>query len=80
MRKTEDRRVEPKGRNPLENILSVAQVAQVKDVSPTAVVRAIREGRLPAWEKGGQYLVPTREVDRWEPVRGRGKRKAVPAE
>lgn len=75
MRKTEDRRKEPGGRNPLENLLSPAHVATAKEVSPTAVIRAIREGRLPAWERGGQYFVPLREVEKWQPVHGRGKKK-----
>lgn len=76
MRKvTEDKRVEPKGRNPLADILTAPEIAKEKEVSATTVVRAVREGRLPAWEKGGVYLVPRREVWKWQPVKGRGKRK-----
>ena len=69
------RPVEPKGKNPLDDLFTPQEAAREKNVSATAVARAIQEGRLAAWKKGPVYLIPRRELDRWEPVRGRGRRK-----
>lgn len=67
-------RKEPKGRNPFDGLLTVGQVAVRKSVSRPAVVKAIRNGRLPAWEAGDQFWVREQDLDLWQPVRGQGRR------
>lgn len=69
------KRVDPKGRNPLRGLLTMAQVAERKGVAHSAVARRIHAGHLPAWQFGDTYLIPEQELEEWEPVRGRGRKK-----
>lgn len=67
-------RKDPKGPNPFKGLLTVGAVAERKQVSQTAVIKAITEGRLPAWDEGFQYWVREQDLGMWEPKRGQGRR------
>ena len=66
---------EPKGKNPLMDLLTVGEAAQLIGLTPGAVARAIQTERLAAWKKGNVYLIPRSEVERWVPYKGRGRKK-----
>lgn len=68
-------RVEPRGRNPFANVVGVPEAATMKGVAQSAVVRAINEGRLSAWTVGRMHFMRREDVEEWQPVRGRGRRK-----
>jgi excisionase family DNA binding protein len=67
--------VPPPGTSPLEGLLTPEEAAIAMGVTHAAVVRAIREGRLRAWARAGVYLIPAAELETWQPVKGRGRRK-----
>lgn len=71
----ESRRKDPRGRNPFEGLLTVEEVATRKEVERSAVVKAVNRGKLPAWLEKGQYWIREADLEVWQPVRGRGRRK-----
>lgn len=51
-----------------EHPLTIAQVAELKRVTPTAVLYAIREGRLPgAFRLGRAWAIPRAALDSYQP-------------
>ena len=58
-----------------EELLSVEQVATLRGRTRQAVTKAIRAGKLKATAFKGFYLLKRSDVDAWQPVRGRGRRR-----
>ncbi len=69
--KPSERMRTPRGRSPVQSLLSVAQVAAIHNVVTQVVYRSIATGRLPAWVVDNMYLVPERECQAWTPGRRR---------
>ncbi len=67
----------PDGSSPLDGLYTPEEAALEAGVSMAAVRLAIREGRLRAWARAGVYLIPAAELAAWQPVRGRGRRRAA---
>jgi excisionase family DNA binding protein len=55
----------PRGRDPLENLMLVSEVAEAKGVNVRWVVKAIHDQKLAAWRRGRFYFVPRSEVENW---------------
>jgi len=71
---TESRVKQPRGRSPLGNLLTIAQVAQLKGCRACSVHEAIMRGDLRAWRFGSVWAVPKKEAQSWVLV-GTGHRK-----
>lgn len=59
---------------PLEEWMTVQEIAAAKGVAENSVRVAIKTGRLPSVKKGRTYLVRRQFVDAWQ-VSDRGPRK-----
>jgi excisionase family DNA binding protein len=65
-------------RKGLDDLLTVQEAAQLKEVDETSVRRAIGTGKLKGQRKSRIYLIQRRELEAWTPER-RGRKRQPPA-
>lgn len=65
----------PAGRDPLVNLMTVAQVAAKHHVPPRNVNLAIQRHDLPAWVVAHVYLVPRSDAEEWSPKKRAPRKK-----
>ena len=65
----------PRGRPPFANVLTVKEVAELKQCRITSVQDAIQRGDLPAWRWGNQWGVPRKAAEAWVLVGHRKKKR-----
>jgi excisionase family DNA binding protein len=61
-----------------EDLLTVADAAQRKNVTRSAVYRAISQGQIPARRVLGHFAVRLADVEAWKPKERKGRRKGTP--
>lgn len=52
-----------------DDLLTTAEAAAIADVQPDAIRRAVRDGRLPAVQRGPLWLIRRSDLDGYKPVR-----------
>jgi excisionase family DNA binding protein len=65
----------PREQKDLDRVLTVSEAAAEKGVSLSGVRTAIKEGRLRADERSHVYLIHRRDLDDWQPIGHRPKKK-----
>lgn len=56
---------EREDRNPLAEVVTPAEAAEIAGLSVGAVHYSIARGILPAWQRGALFLLPRAEVEAW---------------
>ena len=62
----------------MENLITVAEAAQLKGVSRSAIYKAISQGRLNARRVLGKVALDRNEVVAWIPLEFKGRNKGTP--
>lgn len=61
-----------------DDLITIAEAARCKNVSRSAVYKAIAQGRLPAQSVLGHWALQTKDVEAWRPKERRGRRRGTP--
>ena len=62
----------------MEDLITVAEAAQLKGVSRSAIYKAISQGRLNARRVLGKIALDKNEVVAWIPLEFKGRNKGTP--
>ena len=62
----------------MEDLITVAEAAQLKGISHSAVSKAISQGRLNTRRVLGRMALDRNEIMAWLPLESKGRRKGTP--
>lgn len=62
----------------MEDLITAAEAAQIKNVSRSAIYKAISQGRLNARHVLGRMALNRNEIVAWIPLESKGRRKGTP--